>query len=175
MAMKCENAQDAVMLYHEKRINLFKSVALYLHIQKCADCRELFLAMDELSEFEAEVAAPDNFTDRVMAKVAELPAYEVLPKNTGTDWLYLAACTYALLLAVGFSVLYQVDVSQLPTFSLPMDGYTEAFLANVSQLGSQFATYATQTLNDFGLYFLVLTVVLGLALAFVMQKEKSKT
>jgi len=176
MAMKCENAQDAVMLYHEKRLKPLKSLALYMHIQKCADCRELFLAMDELNEFEEipEAAAPDNFTDIVMTKIAKLPVYQPLPKNTSTDWLYLAACTYALLLAIGFSILYQIDTYQLPAFSLPMDEYTEAFLATVSQIGTQIATYATQTLSDFGLYFLALTVILGLALAFVIQKEKTK-
>jgi len=171
MAMKCENAQDAVMLYHEKRLKPFKSFALYRHIHKCADCRELFLAMEDLSELNAETNAPDNFTDMVMAKVAKLPAYEVLPKNSGTDWLYLAACAYALLLAIGFSVLYQVDYY----VSLPTNEYVSAFLDTLSQIGSQAAAYATSTLSDFGLYFLILTVVLGLALALVIQKEKSKT
>ena len=175
MAMKCENAQDAVMLYHEKRIKPLKSLALYMHIHKCADCRELFLAMEELNEFSTEALAPDNFTDMVMAKVAKLPAYKPMPKNTGTDWLHLAACAYALLLAIGFAVLYQVDTSQLPSFSLPTDEYTEAFLAIISQAGSQVATYATNTLNDLGLYFLLLTAILSLALVFIVHKEKSKT
>jgi len=172
MAMKCENAQDAVMLYHEKRIKPFKSLALYGHINKCADCRELFFAMVELGEFNAEAGVPDNFTDTVMMKVAKLPAYEALPKNTGTDWIYLAACAYALLLAVGFSILYQVDYV---LFSLPTNEHISAVLATLSQVGSQAATYATDTLSNFGLYFLALTVVLGLVLALVIQNEKSKT
>jgi len=175
MAMKCENAQDAVMLYHEKRIKPLKSLALYRHIYKCADCRDLFFAMDELGEFQAEAIAPDNFTDMVMAKIVNLPAYAPLPKNAPTDWLYLAACAYALLLAVGFSVLYQVDVTQLPTFSLPTNGIIEAFFGSITQLGSEAALYATHALNDLGGFILAITVVLGLALAFVMQKEKSKT
>ena len=172
MAMKCENAQDAVMLYHEKRIKPFKSFALYRHINKCADCRELFLAMDELSEFGAETVAPDNFTEIVMAKVAKLPAYRALPKNTGTDWFYLAACAYALLLAIGFFVLYQVDYVAL---NLPANENVAAVLATLSQVGEQVAIYATDALSNFGLYFLILTIVLGIVLAFVVQNEKSKT
>ena len=135
--MTCTSANYSIMLYHEKRINPFKLIALHWHINKCYDCRELFFAMDGLDELgltEINTAnIPEDFTEQVMAKIKETPidkvkragslAYEDLgQKNLGqkdsgqgrrVTGLRLAGCLYALLLTIGTIMMHNIELGQI--------------------------------------------------------------
>ena len=180
--MKCDSSQNSIMQYYEKRLSPLKSLALHRHIHKCEDCRGLLLAMDEVSEIEEieieETLAPIGFTDAIMAKISKLPAHEAMPKKAPLEWMRFAGSIYILLLALGFSVLYHFDILQISGASaytsLQNGGQAEAFFSNIAQLGTQAASYTADALGGFGIYMLALSVILGLALVFMVQKEKSK-
>ena len=192
----CSNTQETIMLYHEKRIKPLKSVALHWHINKCTDCRELFLAMDKAGEYEIEALdtgtanlVPEGFTKAVMAKISAIPLSErpvalgrltapghpmeskSAARKTPSDWMRLAGCVYALLLAAGLGVLYNTELIQIPYYNLGALEQINAFLNNLSQAG-QYADTLTMA-GGFGSPILVIAVVLGLALAFMLRREKA--
>ena len=171
--MKCSDSQNFIMLYYEKRISSLKSLALHRHINKCGDCRELFLAMDEVSGLDVVEYASEGFVDSVMAKVLELPAYELKSEKaaTSTDWLRVMGCAYAVLLAIGFSVLYNADMSGT---GIQIGGYAEALLATLAGMGTMAASYTADLFSGFGIQFLATAVSLGYILVIMIQREKTK-
>ena len=76
--MDCVKAETAIMHYLEKTLKPEDARGLVLHIQSCADCRILYLMLDEAADLLAEkmeiVTAPANFTESVMEKVRMTPA-----------------------------------------------------------------------------------------------------
>jgi len=179
--MTCSNAQDTIMEYQERRIKFFKSIALYWHINRCEDCREFFLVMDEVSNIKDIDETPDieGFTEAVMAKVYALPLLDH-PKeikrpstNLSIDWLRLAGCLYGLMLAAGLGVMYNTELIQIPYNNLATWGWFDAFLINLSQAGQSAAVYTANMVGGFGNHALAIAVVLGLALTFMLYREKS--
>jgi len=172
------------MEYHEKRIKPFKSVTLYWHINQCEECRELFLAMNKASEIEVTPMAAhpvEGFTEAVMAKISALPASEhpTLPERsaakTSVDWMRLAGCLYALLLAAGLGILYNTELIQLPYPSLGTWEWADVFLGSLAQTGQSAAVYTANAVGGFGNHVLAIAVVLGLTLVFMVHREKSFT
>ena len=174
------------MLYHENRINPLKSVALYWHINKCTDCKELFLAMDQAGEIDSEIETasiiPEGFNEAVMAKISAIPMSErpvsssrlkasqpAVYKNS-TEWMRLAGCVYALLLAAGLGILYNI---QLPYSSLSVWEQVNAALNNFFQAGQYAASNTATVAGGYGSPVLAIAVVLGLALLYMLQREKT--
>jgi hypothetical protein len=166
------------MLYHEKRIKPLKSLALHRHIHKCEGCREFFLAMENASEAE-DCAAPEGFADAVMAKIASLPA-PVRAEATAppkTDWFRLVGCLYALALSAVLAILYNTELIQIPYPSqgFVTEGRGAAFFGGLAQAGQAAALYAANIAGDFSNFALAIAVFLGLALTFIVMREKSKS
>jgi len=153
--MTCDKAQNAVMLYHEKRLRPIKAMALHRHIRKCEDCRQFFLAFTDCELVEA----PEGFTEAVMAKVMALPAHTP-KKKFAIDWQRLSICAYALMLAVGLLVM--------------PDDWATAFFSGLVQIG-QALIGNVLNLSGFGNHILAIALVLSVALVFMMQKEKHDT
>jgi hypothetical protein len=205
--MTCDNAQDAIMLYQEKRLSPLKSLALHKHINRCEDCREFFLYMDEAVELDAAELdavelntktelAPEGFTETVMEKVFALPAYSFAksetPAATGSssaskwqrtfgiigDWMRLAGAIYALVLAVGLGFLANTELVEIPYLTAGTGEWADAFFSGIAQMGDQIgmaaASYTSYMAGDFGNYLLAITVVLALALVFVVQREQRR-
>jgi len=175
------------MEYHERRLNPFKSVALYWHVHRCEDCRELFLAMDTASEaavsHETLTECPaEGFAAAIMTKISDLPAWEhpkrpVSPipsaSKSSIDWVRLAGCLYALLLAAGLGIMYNTELVQIPYSSFGTGEWLDALLASLSHIGQSATVNATVIVGDAGNYVLAIAAVLGLALVFMVQREKS--
>ena len=191
----CSNTQETIMLYHEKRIKPLKSAALYWHINKCADCRQVFLAITEACEtdsLEIETAnlAPDGFAEGVMAKISMIPLSErpvvsisgsdmsttskLFMRKTPADWMRLAGCVYALLLAAALAVLYNTELILISYSSLGTWQQIDMFLTNLAQIGQNAASYTANISWGFGNHVLAIAVVIGLALAFMLQREKTR-
>ena len=107
--MTCINAQNAIMLYHEKRIKPIKSVLLHRHLKKCRECEELFLEMDTLQDIEIK-EAPAMFEKSVMNIVRELPALKPAPLSTSGFYNYVMP-VLALVLAAVLAVLYNTELA----------------------------------------------------------------
>ncbi|MCL2839274.1 MAG: hypothetical protein FWE05_00750 [Defluviitaleaceae bacterium] len=81
--MKCNLAEILIMKHFEKTIEPADAKKLAEHVMVCQTCRELYLVLDEGIEFSgtADIALessnipPVNFTESVMKKVREIPAY----------------------------------------------------------------------------------------------------
>ena len=150
--MTCTNAQDNIMLYLEKRIKPFKAIALHRHINKCEDCRELFLAMDAAANTEP-CAAPDGFTEMVMAKISSLPTHRqvLAPCKPAANWLRLVGCLYVLLLALGTQISYP----------LPNLGEWSTVLFNIfTQITQTGQTIILYTADLIGVHILIFAVAL---------------
>ena len=164
--MTCNNAQDAVMLYQEKRLaRPFKSLSLHRHISKCENCRQFFVAMDKASEADWTGAIPDNFTDAVMAKVYGLPNHPVAPDHPAASdhpaagWLRLAGHLYTLTAAIILIVLYNVEALNLnPPTLFSVDNSLNAFLSELAQVGFTAAHYTANMVN--GTHLLIFAVAL---------------
>ena len=177
--MTCSNAQDSVMLYHEKRLKSLASLALHRHINKCEDCREFFLAMDAATRagnFEAETEPAEDFIEVVMAKIYELPAYAPLPSETppkaksSNDWIRVAGCLYALVLAAGLALFFNTDLIEIPYSNIETGAWADAFFGSLIQAG-QYATTAALS-SGIANPTLAITIILGSTLLFMLQREK---
>ena len=199
--MTCSNTQEAIMLYHEKRIKPLKSAALQWHINKCTDCRQLFLAMDKAGEYADEYEAealetgaadivPEGFAEAIMAEISAIPLserpmgvdrsvtsehrlFKSIVRKTPADWLRLAGCVYALLLAAGLGVLYNTELFQISYSSLSTLEQVSVFLNNLSQAGQSAASNTVTAAGGFGNPILAIAAVLGLTLMFMLQREKT--
>lgn len=185
--MDCSNAQNAMMLYLEKRIAPLQSLALHRHVNSCGDCREQFLALDTAAEdFETHMetlAAPEGFTEAVMKKISGLPAEELSVTEKPSElseppfmyWLRLAGCVYALLLAAGLGVLYNTNLIQIPETAVISGewGYwAYAFFMGLDQIAYSVTLFAVDMIGGLGNYVLAVVLVLGLALAFKIKWDQ---
>jgi len=177
--MTCTNAQDTVMLYHEKRIKPLKSLALHQHIHKCEDCREFFLAMEDALTIEPfSVEIPEGFVDKVMSKVVLLPTPMRLKSPlyiAKIDWVRLAGSLYALVLAAVLAVLYNTELVQIPYPTLGVGDWAGAFFGGIAQAGHSVVVNTATIAGNIGNFILAIAVVLGLALTFMVMKEKSNS
>ena len=78
--MNCDFAETLIMKHMECTITEDESKALYAHTLECENCKEYYLAFDEVMEFAANdntlwIEAPVNFTANVMAEVTKAPIY----------------------------------------------------------------------------------------------------
>ena len=181
--MTCDKAQDAIMLYHNnKKIDPYKSLTLYHHVNKCCDCREFFLMADQVPELVSD--APIGLTESVMAKIK---AVEMEPstrdlKSTRdfgpvNNWLRLAGCLYAIIMVAGLGFLYNAEIIQMPYATIDIWERIGMLFSRLAQIGQQTALYTVDTINTIGgfsHYILAMTVVLGMSLAFMVQREKTQ-
>lgn len=131
--MTCSKAEDAVMLYHEKRIKPFKSLALYRHVNKCECCRKLFLAINRMSELEMH-EAPEGLKNAVMAKIPTLST-PAAPAKQRINRTQLAHCLYALLLAVGMAILLNTEgYHMVDAYFLSLDHSIQAITSFMSDM-----------------------------------------
>lgn len=173
------------MLYVEKRVNSLKALALHRHISTCENCRDLFLLMDATSgqeiEIGEEMVAPEGFDEAVMAKIYALPAHKQeteigQPDQPTIDWMRVAGCLYALLLAAGLVVLYNTELVELPylfTTSSTTE-WVDAFFGILAQAGQAFVLFMANMAGDFANFILIIAFALWLIAIGIYGREKTK-
>jgi len=179
------------MEYQEKRVKPFKAAALYWHINRCEGCRELFLAMDEATEIGdscdevmLSVSPGDGFSKEIMAKISAMSAadhpathslafYKPVSDKPSKDWVRLAGCLYALILAAGLGILYNTELIQIPYTGFGTWEWASDLFGSLTQTGQSAALNTASMVGGFGNHVLAIAVVLGLALVFMVQREKA--
>ena len=169
------------MSYQEKRIKPLKALALYYHINKCWDCREFFLIMDEALRVKTH-NAPDGFSEAVIAKISLLPSCKPLEVkesvNSPRSWLHLMGCLYALLLSIGLIVFYNTELIQIPVYPFVDIGiWFETFFSNIAATiwaSIGVFTYAMDIVEGFANHILVIFVTVGFVTFRVYCREELK-
>ncbi|MCL1998167.1 MAG: hypothetical protein FWG65_05295 [Turicibacter sp.] len=156
--MTCVKSEQAVMLYHENRINPIKSISLHQHLKRCESCREMFLIMDETV---GTAKTPPDFAERIMTK---LPPMERTAKPALNIGMYIYALFLALILALMYS-----DFVNITPHEFLIEG-----LVNLFQMGQVLIANIVNATYDFTVQILILAVATGLTVVGIENGRKSK-
>ncbi|MCL1988705.1 MAG: hypothetical protein FWG64_12175 [Firmicutes bacterium] len=182
--MVCEKAQDSIMLYHEKRLHPLQKLDLHKHINNCVNCKELFLAMDDLQIFdkidkidtldniEKLAEPPVDFQANVMAQISNLPTYK-LDDSKWLQWGRIAMCLYSLTLAALLLIIYNTDWIPVNDFATPnLMLWIENVNLTLTNFGQTFNTFLVDNIVHLSNYLLMFGLFLSLLSVFMFQKER---
>jgi len=176
--MNCKQAEIAMMEHFEKTIQPARAKSLAQHVLKCEDCREYYVGLDMALEVldEPELnLAPADFTQNVMAKVSELPAYTKpigIPLRIvwglgviflGIGLLFAFNPQWLTAMTEASPVLYSILTAMYAARTAVTDAIANA-VASTSYQGTE-----TILLN----VTIVFVVIVGALLAVLQRSEKS--
>ena len=181
--MKCDKAQNIIMLYPGRPIKPLKSLALHRHLMKCNDCRTVFLILGSSPEtdlpIKADLPATPDFSAAVMERVYAMPPYKPGQKGQKKHFGYLRlmGCFYALMM--GFLALYSADwgtnlLAQFDILANPADaGYQMVFFTSLADAGYQMIFNAVGALFPAVNLLLAVGLILMASLVYTLRKEQA--
>jgi hypothetical protein len=129
------------LLYKNKALSVDKLEEMENHLYNCDICMEIFLSLIDKEEIEvADVAIPEDFTNKVMNKISEIKVANIQAKNIqkkksnfgfqfGT---YVAVASVTIILSLSGFFTNFVDAVPRITSSIQVVEKRPNFIANVS-------------------------------------------
>jgi len=182
--LNCEQSEILMLKHMEQTISTEDAAKLAQHVQDCQNCREYYLAFDEVMEAMETVEiykTPDNFTANVMAGVRKMPNY-VTPaiataRKKGQTALYVfwgvSAAVVALALILAYNPQYLISLSYTYPIFENVVAAMENIVAAFGQVPDWLMSDTTVMAHSFGVAALAFVLLLGLLLV-VLHKDESK-